>query len=91
MSTPTPDREYAVPADADAYECPYCDDVQPREDLRDLHVGHQHAEAATEDELETFDRTFERESNDVFIYHLKVISGVVVIYFVFLFTYSAVS
>jgi hypothetical protein len=84
-------RTYDVPPDADAYHCPYCEDVEPREDLRDLHVGHRHPDEASETELETFERTFERESNDVFIYHLKVISLVVAIYFIFLFTYSAVS
>lgn len=85
-----PDREYDVPTDADTYACPYCEDVQPTEQFRDLHVGIRHEDDATEEELETFDRTFDRESNEVFIYHLKVISGVVAIYFVFLFTYSAV-
>lgn len=88
---PVDDREYDVPPGADAYPCPYCDVVEPREDLRDLHVGHRHADVATDAELDTFERTFERESNDVFIYHLKVISLVVAIYFIFLFTYSAVS
>lgn len=86
-----PDREYDVPPDADAYDCPYCDVVEPREDLVELHIGHAHEDEATDEELDTFERTFDRESNDVFIYHLKVISMVVAIYFVFLFTYSAVA
>lgn len=89
--TRTPRREYDVPPDTEAFECPYCEVVEPREDLRDLHVGIAHEDEATDEELDTYDQTFERESNDVFIYHLKVISGVVAIYFVFLFTYSAVA
>lgn len=87
----TPTREYDIPDNADVYECPYCDVVEPREDLRDLHIGHDHEDVADEEEQETFRQTFERESNQVFIYHLKVISLVVAIYFVFLFAFSALS
>ena len=86
----TPGCEYDVPAGAPAHECPYCDAVLPEEDLLALHVGVDHEDEATEAELEAFEETYERESNQVFIYHLKVISLVVAIYFVFLFTYSAV-
>ena len=87
---PTPGREYDVPAGAPAHECPYCEAVLPEVDLLELHVGVEHEDEATEAELEAFEDTFEQESNQVFIYHLKVISLVVAIYFVFLFTYSAV-
>lgn len=88
--TDRPAREYDVPPDADAFDCPYCDVIEPREDLLTLHVGHEHESLASEAELDDFEKTFERESNDVFIYHLKVIVMVVAIYFVFLFAYSAV-
>lgn len=84
-------REYDVPPEADGHECPYCAAIEPRETLLELHIGHAHEGEATDEELDTFEKTFERESNDVFIYHLKVISLVVAIYFVFLFTYSAVA
>ena len=83
-------RVYDVPADAPSYDCPYCDAALPEEDLLDLHIGVEHEDEATEAELEAFEETFERESNQVFIYHLKVISLVVGIYFIFLFTYSAI-
>ena len=86
----TPRRVYEVPADAPSYDCPYCDAVLPEEELLDLHIGVEHEEDASEEELEAFEDTFERESNQVFIYHLKVISLVVAIYFAFLFTYSAI-
>jgi|GEM_PF-2772741 len=86
-----PAREYDVPPDAESFDCPYCDVVEPREDLLTLHVGHEHESQASAEELDDFEKTFERESNDVFIYHLKVIVMVVAIYFVFLFTYSAVA
>lgn len=87
----TPGREYDVPDDVTGFECPYCVAVIPRQDLLELHIGHEHGDTATDEECDTFEKTFDRESNDVFIYHLKVISLVVAIYFVFLFTYSAVS
>lgn len=83
-------REYDVPPDAPAHDCPYCEAVIPTDELLTLHVGIEHEDRATEAELEAYEDTFERESNQVFIYHLKVIVMVVAIYFVFLFTYSAV-
>lgn len=86
----TPEHVYDVPPDAPAHECPYCEAVLPERELLELHVGIEHEHDATDDELEAFEDTFEWESNQVFIYHLKVISLVVTIYFVFLFTYSAV-
>lgn len=86
----TPDRVYDVPPDAPAHECPYCEVVLPEQELLELHVGVEHEDDATDAELEAFEDTFERESNQVFIYHLKVIVLVVAIYFIFLFTYSAV-
>lgn len=86
-----PGRTYDVPEGAEAHDCPYCVAVFPQEELRDLHVGIDHEDVATEDELETFEDRYERESNDVFIYHLKAIALVVVIYFVFLFAYGAIA
>lgn len=83
-------REYDVPADAPTHDCPYCEAVLPTDELLDLHIGVEHEDEASEAELEAYEDTFERESNQVFIYHLKVISLVVAIYFVFLFTYSAI-
>lgn len=85
-----PDSVYDVPPDAPAHECPYCEAVLPERDLFELHVGVEHENEATDAELEAFEDTFEQESNQVFIYHLKVIVLVVAIYFIFLFTYSAV-
>lgn len=85
-----PNREYDVPADAPTHGCPYCEAVLTTDELLDLHIGVEHEDEASEAELEAYEDTFERESNQVFIYHLKVISLVVAIYFVFLFTYSAI-
>lgn len=85
-----PARVYDVPPDAPAHDCPYCEAVLPEQELLELHVGVEHEDEATDDELEAFEDTFEGESNQVFIYHLKVIVMVVAIYFIFLFTYSAV-
>lgn len=89
-SQSTPKRVYDVPSDAPRHECPYCEAVLPEQELLDLHLGVEHENEASDAELEAFEETFEQESNQVFIYHLKVISLVVTIYFIFLFTYSAV-
>jgi hypothetical protein len=73
-----------------AAECPYCGRPFQTERLRALHVGERHPEECTDDERAEFEAAREAESDDLFIYHLKVIAALVVLFFVFVYAYAFV-
>ena len=85
MSTPrhiTPDT--AVPADeTPAMTCSYCGRPFARERHGVLHVVEAHPDRATERERERYDAVSEEESNDLFIYHLKVMFALGALYAAF--------
>lgn len=76
--TPTP-IPTAVPADAAVATCPYCDRPFPSEHLRTLHLGERHDDRLTATERSAFERAEETEIDDLFVYHLKVVSLIVVV------------
>lgn len=65
--------ETAVPpGDEPAARCPHCERPFRTERLRDLHVGEFHDEA-TDAERDAYEAAREDESDELFLYHLKVI------------------
>ncbi|MFC7203442.1 hypothetical protein ACFQJC_07955 [Haloferax namakaokahaiae] len=71
--------ETTVPADAtDVAQCPYCGQPFTTARLRDLHVGEEHD--PTEAERAAYDEAFEAESEDLFVYHLKVAGALSALY-----------
>ncbi|WP_410764492.1 hypothetical protein [Haloferax sp. DFSO60] len=71
--------ETEVPADAtDVARCPYCDQPFTTARLRDLHVGEEHD--ATPEEQSAYDEAVEAESEDLFVYHLKVAGALSALY-----------
>lgn len=78
-SHPTPTID--VPADeTPSARCPYCDRPFPSAHLLDLHLGESHAEVVTDDERERYDAAFDEEGDELFIYHLKIIAALVVLF-----------
>ena len=69
----------AVPPDQTPAVCPYCERPFARKHLRDLHVGEAHADAASEAERTAYDAVYELESDDLFVYHLKVVAAIVML------------
>lgn len=76
--------ETAVP-DGETAEatCPYCERPFRRERYRTLHVVEAHPERATARERETYDAVLDEESDDLFIYHLKVLFALGALYAAF--------
>ena len=68
-----------VPADAEPVTCPYCERPFPSERLRSLHLGERHAGDLTAGEREAFETAEEAEIDDLFVYHLKVVSLIVIV------------
>lgn len=81
----------AVPtADEDPVRCPYCDRPFPRAHLRDLHVGNRHPEDMAGAEQERYEAAVDRESDELFVLHLKVIAGLVLAFFAIAYLYAFV-
>lgn len=76
--------ETAVP-DGETPEatCPYCDRPFRRERYQVLHVVEAHADRATAGEHEAYDAVLDEESDDLFIYHLKVLFALGALYAAF--------
>jgi hypothetical protein len=68
-----------VPPAADPERCPYCDRPLPGERLLALHLGERHADRLTDDERAAYAAADDAESDDLFVYHLKVVALIVVV------------
>ena len=83
------DAELRVPEDETPVHCPECGRPFRTERLRALHVGDRHDVA---DEFrEDYESAREAEREDLFVFHLKVVAGLVALYAFFFFAYLAVS
>lgn len=72
--------EYHIPRDADPARCPYCDRPFRTPDLRALHIGERHPDRATDAEQTAYETARDAESDAMFIFHLKVIAALILIY-----------
>jgi len=89
MSTKTHPETELPDAETPAARCPYCDRPFDGERARDLHVGERHAGEATDVELETYEEAREAERDELFMYHVKVVVALGVIYSVVVLVYMA--
>lgn len=91
-SEPTPTEngsefETDVPPDETPTHCPYCGCPFATERLCTLHLGDSHRDEWTETEREAFEDAYETESDELFVYHLKVIAALVFVFFAFSYVY----
>ena len=80
-----------APSDERTHDCPYCGRPFAREEYRTLHVGLDHHEACTDAEVEAFREAYREENEELRLFRLKAVGGLVLLYFGFLFTYSLVT
>lgn len=85
----TPGLEVA-PDERVATRCPYCGRPFPRERLRTLHVGEAHPERYSEAEREAYETARDEESGELFVYHVKVVFALSIIYTLFVLAYMVV-
>jgi hypothetical protein len=71
-----------VPEGEEPIQCPYCDRPFASVSRRDLHVGEVHADAMTEDEREAYDAAVEAETDEMWLYHFKVVVVLLALYMV---------
>jgi hypothetical protein len=76
--------ETAVPdGEQPATTCPYCQRPFRRERYGVLHVVEAHPDRATPGERDAYDAVLDEESDDLFIYHLKVLFALGALYAAF--------
>lgn len=82
MTTDTlADVPVRVPEDEEpTARCPYCDRPFSSEHDRDLHVGETHEEVATEAEVAAYEHALDEESDELFVYHFKVVVALGVVW-----------
>jgi hypothetical protein len=75
----------AVPPDeTPAATCPYCERPFARERHAVLHVVEAHPDRATDAERERYEAVSDEESDDLFVYHLKVMFALGALYAAFI-------
>ncbi len=87
----SPSTNVDASADETTYDCNYCDRPFAREQYRTLHVGLDHHDECTDAEIEAFQDAYSEEGEEIRLFRLKAIGGLVLLYFGFLFTYSIVT
>lgn len=56
-----------------AATCPYCDRPFRSQHARDLHVGEAHDAECSDEERQAFETARDEESDELFLYHIKVV------------------
>lgn len=82
MSTPdTTILETVRPADDETVErCPHCDRPFPEAASRDIHLGEEHRDILTEDQLAAHEAATAAEDDTLFYFHIKVVAILGVLY-----------
>jgi hypothetical protein len=82
------ERDFEVPSDQKASgTCPYCERPFMSERARDLHVGEKHSEKCTEKELDLYEEADTDEKDELFLYHIKAVVIIGVLWAVFVLLY----
>jgi hypothetical protein len=82
---------FEVPDGADpAATCERCGRPFPTTMHHDLHLGEVHGADLTEREHERYEDAVETETDELFVYHLKVIAGLASMYAVLVLVYMVV-
>ncbi|WP_248903950.1 HNH endonuclease [Halocatena marina] len=84
---PTEIETTVPPDETPATHCPYCGRPFPTEQLSTLHIGDVHQTEWTGTEHEAYEDVYQTESDELFIYHLKVIAALVFVFFGFSYVY----
>lgn len=69
-------------------QCPYCDRPFTSETLRALHIGETHPTECTAAEHDAYDEAYDAESDELFVYHLKVVAALILLYGAFTMLYT---
>lgn len=86
-SPPTPETR---PEGEYIARCPYCERPFPSDHLRALHVGDAHHDVCTDAEIADYEGAEDEETDELFLFHLRVIAAIGLLYAGFVLVYMVV-
>ncbi|MEF8840018.1 MAG: hypothetical protein V5A62_00125 [Haloarculaceae archaeon] len=84
---PDADTNWDVPADEDPVRCPRCGRPFRREQYRDLHLADHDLGSLSELEREAHRAARDAEDDDLFLFHLKIVGALAILYAVLVLAY----
>ena len=85
------DPDWEVPPEEASVRCPRCDRPFLAEQYRDLHLGFAHdVESLTDLERTAYEAALDAEDDDLFVFHLKIVAALSVLYTVLVLAYMVV-
>ncbi|RBI59733.1 hypothetical protein DMJ13_21645 [halophilic archaeon] len=91
MKSPHINPQTAVPDDeTPAARCPYCERPFEAEQSCALHLGEVHPNEVTADEEVAYEEATTAEADDLWVYHMKVVVSLAVIYAMIVLIYMIV-
>lgn len=87
MATTDAGAEWEVPSGEDPARCPRCGRPFRREQYRDLHLGAHDPESLSELERAAYETARDAEDDDLFLFHLKIVGALAVLYTVLVLAY----
>ncbi|WP_440989817.1 DUF7410 domain-containing protein [Haloarchaeobius baliensis] len=88
--TDSPPTFHVPDGEEPAAVCERCGQPFPTQDHHDLHLGEVHADELDDTERERYEEAVEAETDELFVYHLKVIAGLASLYAVLVLVYMVV-
>ena len=81
------DVDWDVPPDETPVRCPRCDRPFRTEQYRDLHLAEHGLDSLSELEREAYRAALDAEYDDLFVFHLKIVAALSILYTVLVLAY----
>lgn len=81
------DGDWDVPPDEEPVRCPRCDRPFRTEQYRDLHLVDHGVDSLSELEREAYRAALDAEGDDLFVFHLKIVGALSILYTVLVLAY----
>lgn len=91
MPNRIPQNRFAIPeGERPAACCPFCERPFRDEKFLDLHIGEEHLLECDENHLDRYDEASDAESDELFVFHLKVVAAIVAVIMGYVYLYGFV-
>jgi len=81
------DTHWDVPPDETPVRCPRCDRPFRTEQYRDLHLAEHGLDSLSDLEREAYRAALDAEDDDLFVFHLKIVAALSILYTVLILAY----
>ena len=84
---PGTEIDWDVPSDETPVRCPRCERPFRTEQYRDLHLAEHGLDSLSDLEREAYRAALDAEDDDLFVFHLKVVAALSILYTVLVLAY----